>query len=353
MAFAQRSLVPAEVVFDRYFRNELSAEEREVYKGKQDLDTLPDESTRLLLVDIQQSINNVYQAQKNRTAGGQSPNLHFDYVLADLANAIAFQHDGFAFVGVTMPMLDKVGGDCALLVAAVSVIGIFTTGDPTKHERRQLSTALFAILLQFVACHELGHHFHEHCATKEGSTVLWEEFAGYESDRAGVLNQTKELDADGFAVHMLLRNPVTGPSRSKFLELLGQAGDANDSPLLAALILAVGSFFFFDQRECGAEGVGQLTHPPAAVRVHFVMEELVGWLNEHRPSSSTSITLVRYQDLMGAVAKALSPKTSGKAWHDQTAFMLSEAGQEYLRRLSEADSQLRDDMRAKRWELDS
>jgi hypothetical protein len=345
--------VPAEVAFDRFFRNELPPEMRGSYKGKQDLDAIADESTRLLLEEIQKSINNVYRAQRYRVVVRRSrPNLHFDYVRAEVVNAIAFEYEGFAFIGVTNPMFDEVGEICTLLVASESVSRIFRSGSLTKYQERQMFTAFFAILLQFVACHELGHHFHGHCAPDERSIVLWEEFADYETDRAGFRNQAKEVDADAFAVHMLLRNCISGASRSKFLELLGHpVNEVSDFPLLSALVTAAGSFFFSRRRTFHRNALSELTHPPPAARMHFVMEEIVSWMKEHLPSASASVDLPLYRELMEAAARALAPKTSDKPWEEQTAFLVSAEGRAYLELLREHRLQVRDEMCSKRWEL--
>jgi len=55
--------------------------------------------------------------------------------------------------------------------------------------------------------------------------------------------------------------------------------------------------------------------------------------------------------LMGAAASALSACTSGTPWQEQTEFLRSQPGQDYLARLADARSRLRNDMSNRRREL--
>src|SRR5690242_14842530 len=97
--------VPPEVVFDRYFRSKLTSDEREEYRGKVDLDAIQNESTRLVLHDVQDSINNAYAAQRFRIAGQDLLHgVHFDYAQSSVTNALAFEDEAYAFVGFTVPI---------------------------------------------------------------------------------------------------------------------------------------------------------------------------------------------------------------------------------------------------------
>ena len=339
--------VPPEIIFDRYIRNKRIPR----YQGKANLLLIEDRATRDLLEETQRTINDVYAAQRGSIlAAGTLPTLHFDYPDSGVVNAIAFQDEGCAFVGLTLPLFDEVGQTCQLLVTCDLVSDIFRQEIPTDHQRHQLFTAFFAAQLQFIACHELGHHVHGHCSDCEGSLLIWEEFAEGGSARGGLTDQAGELDADGYAVHMMLHNFVAGSPRPKLLELLGRRmDDTEDVAVLELLILAAGSFFFRRQQEFEEDKVAALTHPPVAARMHFVMEEFASWLDTHRPSIAHLINGARFAVLMGAAASALSTNTSGAPWQKQTEFLLSQPGQNYLAHLAEARSKLRDVMSNRRW----
>ena len=86
---------PPEVVFDRYLRNKIPLEKRKSYRGKLDSALIDHQDTRDLLDETQRSINNAYAAQGARIlTHGKPPTLHFDYINATVANAIAFQDEG-------------------------------------------------------------------------------------------------------------------------------------------------------------------------------------------------------------------------------------------------------------------
>jgi len=344
---------PPEAVFDRYFRNKLTREEQQDYRCKVDLDLIAHEPTRLLLEDVQVAINNAYAAQRFRIASKDYlRGVHFDYVLSSVANAVAFQDEGFAFVGFTIPMFDNIATVCKLLTDAPQIAGLFRPGEVTAQEQNQLFIAFLGLQHQFVACHELGHHFHGHSSAGATASATWQEFAD-KTGQGGFRAQAKERDADGFAAHMMLRNCIAGHPRGKFLELLGQPDDAPDDLLLSALIIAAGSFFFYRAGPFDAEKIEELTHPPAAARLHFIVEEIVAWLQEHRPASAGFVTLERFSVLMKAVADALCIQTSGEQWDLQIDFLLSPRGKEYLEIIAHHQAALRDEMTSFRWELTS
>lgn len=345
--------IPREVVLDRYLRNKISTEERAVYEGKADLETIADEGTRGLLYTVQKAVNDAYESQRTRIiARGKHPILHFDYVRAAISNAIAFQDEDIAFVALTLPIVDEVGRTCELLATSDWVSSLFNRGRPTDDERRQLFTAFFAAQIQFVACQELGHHFHGHCSDDGQEARVREEFGRDSNPRGSLEDQAKELDADGFAVHMMLRNFVAGSPRSKFLELLGSlSGESEDTELLALLVLAVGSFFFNRRQEFTENSISGLAHPLVTARMHFAMEEFVSWLTANRAPGASLITQARFYELMGAVWAALDPRTSARDWAEQTTFLLSANGARYLALLSETRSMLRTQMSTRCWGL--
>jgi len=221
--------VPPEVIFDRYIRNKIPH-----YQGKANLVLIEDRVTRDLLDDTQRTIKEVYAAQGGSIfVRGTRPALHFDYVNSSVVNAIAFQDEGCAFVGLTLALFNEVGQTCQLLVTSGLVTSIFRLETPTDHERHQLFTAFFAAQLQFIACHELGHHVHGHCSDDEQTMPIREEFSEDWRISGGLTDQARELDADGYAVHMILHNFVAGSPRLKLLELLGhQTDDTEDIALL-------------------------------------------------------------------------------------------------------------------------
>ena len=100
--------VPPEVLFHRYFPRLKSKEDRERYRGKADLDRLPDGPLpRKLLEDVQLMLNAALAAE-DRTVPQHVDHdpFHFDYVDSDDPNALAFCCDGYSFLGVTTALLN-------------------------------------------------------------------------------------------------------------------------------------------------------------------------------------------------------------------------------------------------------
>ena len=58
--------------------------------------------------------------------------------------------------------------------------------------------------------------------------------------------------------------------------------------------------------------VYEVTHPPQLARLNYIMEGAISWCNQNRPALA-----------------------GGLRWQDQIAFLESEAGREYVRRIGE------------------
>src|ERR1700680_647199 len=100
--------VPPEVLFHRYFQRLKSKEDRELYRGKADLDRLPDEPLpRKLLEDVQLMLNAALAAEDRTVLQHVDHDpFHFDYVASDDPSALAFCCDGSSFLGVTTALLN-------------------------------------------------------------------------------------------------------------------------------------------------------------------------------------------------------------------------------------------------------
>jgi hypothetical protein len=347
--------VPAEIVFDRYFRNKATYEERKSYFARMDLDQLPQEAAAMLAT-VQSAINSAYAQQGMRVlARGQHPKLHFDFIQASATNAVAFEDEGYAFVGFTMPLVDEIRADCEALAESPNVADVLETPFGDRLQQAKVFTVFFATMLQVIACHELGHHFHGHCFDRTGNVLFRREFDTPAAEASGsqLRNHAMELDADGFAVHMMLRNLIAGLPRPRLLELLEHPSQTEkDDPLLALLTMSLGTFFFarrsalFDPAR-----VEMQTHPPAAVRMHFMMNETLEWLKVHRAGSAGWATLDRYQELMDAVVEAAKSPAAQSGWAAQTAYLTSDAGRKYLDALQSNREGLRTEMNDRRWLL--
>src|SRR4030095_6568484 len=102
------------------------------------------------------------------------------------------------------------------------------------------------------------------------------------------------------------------------LGVLGQAQkvpEAQDQVLLAAFIVAVGTFFFMrTPQELTADTAYHFTHPPQGARMNLVMKAVRAWRTQNRPSLVEWMTLARLQDLMRAVASVIRGMNGDQDW---------------------------------------
>jgi hypothetical protein len=148
---------------------------------------------------------------------------------------------------------------------------------------------------------------------------------------------------------------IAGQPRAKALELLSRStGDSEcDEAVLSAFLLSVGAFFFRTQPSFfEKEKIREREHPPGAIRMHFVMQNIKEWLERNRTDSLTWATLASYQSIMRAVAVSLEPIKGRAAWDAQTEFLISDVGLTYLDLLRNQVMLEREKLNGKRWELD-
>jgi hypothetical protein len=347
-------------IFDRYFIEALRPDLRLRYLGRQDFGYQTDPQAQLLS-EISEHLNSAFSRQWPTIISADKPKgLHFDYVKATVENAIAFQYDHHAFVGLTVPLADRIVDTCQTVAVSPTINALVRPGWAGPIPPAQISTAFFGIQLQFIACHELGHHFHGH--QSENPEGLFEEFSSAEEVAvpSRLDKQAREVDADGYSVHMVLNNLFSGEPRDKTLKLLGWSRPTEnaDAATLKLFLLAVGAYFYTRPfADFSAKTVDSLTHPFALARMNVVMHEVREWARKHSPHLLRRTKERRFEQLMAAIEQALPspPKPSvgapGVDWHQQGRFLRSAQGREYWARLFERRSTLRAEMADRRWML--
>jgi len=84
--------------------------------------------------------------------------------------------------------------------------------------KEAIHALLFQFQLTFLVFHEYTHHVHRHCDEYEGGLVgAWTEFQT-EANRA-IEHQAQELDADSYAIYLVLTNFLRGGGRQGGLML--------------------------------------------------------------------------------------------------------------------------------------
>ncbi len=326
-----------EVLLDRFLKSDQRSQvDRATYRGKQDLLSL-EPSLRSLLADVQDTLNAALRQRTNTFAEGHHHNFHFDYVDATSPNALAFEHEGYAFIVVTMPLVKVLWHMCNQLCKSVMVTEILRTV-ATDQQREAILAVLFTTQLAFVVGHEFAHHDRGHFSQLNFSTDLWKEIPA--ANAAGSLEeQAREIDADGWAVYLVLTHLMIGQRRhgtQALLALQAAPDDSVDEVLLSSFILAVAAVLFvfppvaFDERTLYG-----LTHPPQAARMNDIMHRVQTWCQQNRPALEAWMTLNRFQALMRAAREATSELNGAPDWSKQTAFFLTQAGSAYFKQLHE------------------
>ena len=330
--------IPPEIVFDRFFRSkDLGPADRQNYRGKKDLDLLQP-AVRSLLVSIQGMLNEeLRNEKKNVPRHVDHPPFHFDFVDSAIPNAVAFLCGGFSFIGITMPLVDMLWDACVRLSRSEAVGAAF--GIPFATEAHDpIHAMLFGTQLSFVVVHEYTHHVHGHLVKRKSDAVFSSEIL--DGRGSGDLEgQAKEIDADGYAVYYVLAHLIAGNRRQQALGLLGldkQKENVQDEVLFSSFVIAVGAFLFArSPSSVDSARIYELTHPPQAARMNFILHFAVNWCKQNRPHLEAYMTLTRFQMLMGAVATATWGMNGGADWSAQTAFLQSDDGARYISKLDE------------------
>jgi len=320
-----------EVVFHRFFQSEaLSYTNRARYRGKQDLGALVQPELRSALADIQVALN---EALRNEKQGVREhvahPPFHFDYVQSRVPNALAFQFEGFSFIGITMElvyMLWDAGYRLSQSEALAAVLGVSLTQDSSERTH----VLLLGTELAFVVAHEYTHHVHGHVGEFR-SEFLDEPYIG-NLDR-----QAHEVDADCYAVYHVLADLIDGNRRSHALKLLNledREKNFQDQFLFSSVIVAIGAFLYaLRPAVVDNATVYRLSHPPQAARLNFIMHSAINWCSQNEPALVGYMNLERFQAILAAVELVAREMNGGFDWSGQTGFLGSPDGANYIGKL--------------------
>jgi len=157
--------LPAETVLDRWVRDELRKDSKfSAYIGKLDLETVERPALRSYLYLVQASMNEALRLEGVNASGGvEHLPFHFDYlaVSGGVANAHAFQAEDFAFIVVTLPVVELLWALSSALSRSPLVAQALSLGSETQSD--DLQELLFHLQLDFLVSHEYTHHVHRHC----------------------------------------------------------------------------------------------------------------------------------------------------------------------------------------------
>ena len=178
-----------------------------------------------------------------------------------------------------------------------SLIGVRLVGE----QREALRVVFFRTML-VARVHEWTHHIHGHVGLRGLGSVHFDETL-QQCPSGDTESQALEVDADGYAVHLVLNNLIAGSARASavttFLQLEVEPVSVQDEVLLACFVVAVGAFLYIRQPvTVNSTNIYTLTHPPQAERMNFVMTQAMRWCQPSRPGLAAWMTLDRFQKLV-------------------------------------------------------
>lgn len=341
-----------EVILDRWVRTQPRHRGCVVYVGKLDIEKVEPPSFRSFLYFVQDAMNAALRSENVNASGGvEHPPFHFDYLQVNddtrvnndmRRNAHAFQHEGFSFIVVTLPLVELLW-DLSQRLSESPIVSHLLRIDPTTARPGELHGLLFVAQLSFLVSHEYTHHVHRHIDQySDGIAGVWSEFLPDETN-GGINSQAQEIDADGYAIYLSLANLIRGAGRHSALEQLGleQLGFPDvpsieaDELLLLCFFLALTALFSALWREnIEMTSIEQFSHPPAPVRIEYAIRIAQMWCDQNGSVPHSWFSAERFQSLFRAAVEAIGGATR-QAWDAHILFLRSEEGVKYDQRLSE------------------
>jgi hypothetical protein len=326
--------IPPEVLFDRFFR-EFRQELGGDYQGRFNLEALESPEDRQLLARLQTGLNYALSNEREVPEHKEHPPFYVDFIASKIPNALAFRYEMYSFIGITVPLIEKMLETCTQLSrshAIVSVIGVSSEADDG------LRVILFRMLLFFVVTHEYTHHVHGHFfSTALDSSPISEVLS--DSECGSLEGQIREAAADAYAAFHIMANWLDGVERTPAIDLLKlQASTVTmqDEALFSCFVVAVGGYMLLrPPPTLSGDSVYKLQHPPQAARMDSLMQAAVGWCSQYRPVLQAWMTNARFLMLMNTVAEVIwaSHGEWNRQWAEQMDFLRSLEGAAYLHAL--------------------
>ncbi|WP_263356646.1 hypothetical protein [Acidicapsa ligni] len=327
---------PPEVLFDRYFHAQTPSMQQ-IYQGKDDLECLEIPGLKEILLRLQQGLNFALANEREVPEHRSHPPFHFDYIRSSLSNAIAFRHDGYSFIGVTIPLIETLMTLCGRLSRSIDLLSLLGL-DAAEDISDGLGLVLFHIAIFFIVSHEYTHIVHGHSVMGfEGSTLRHEiHDDGY---AGGLSEQALEADADSYAIYHIMGNWIAGVERSEGLTVLNRNTISladQDDLLFSLVVVAIGAYFMLRPvPQLDAESVYKLSHPPQAARLNSLMDTAIAWCRQNRGDLAQRMTEQWFNRLLSHVASAIWEANDSRHqnWMQQVDFLRSADGAEYLGKL--------------------
>jgi hypothetical protein len=205
--------------------------------------------------------------------------------------------------------------------------------------------------LQYISNHELGHMFHGHCADLRAGRYHAEfSVQSLLQESIGMEGQAKELEADGYAVNLLLKNLLFGES-GQFMHRRVKSKLPMREFSLALFVLSVAAvLYYLEPMTFNPSSVRKSTHSDGLVRMNILMGEILGWCKDNA-GWPDAISLEEFQRVTSLVATAASNPAQEQIWTAQGVYLQTDAGKAYLNDIYKRRIHLREKMAPHRWKL--
>jgi|ERR1700723_328791 len=246
-------MLDPDIEFHRFLNSEnLTKEEHEKHPAKLDLVELDkvDHDLAQHLAALKKLINEMFARNSDRIETPSGPvTLHLDYIAKPLppliryANALSFTFKGFFFVGLTYDMIELMNEVCGSLVQSPTTAAFLGIETDTPAERHILFACLFLVQIQYAIDHEIGHHVHGHTTRRKSGQFFSEFLCDVSTDDVNHMeDQAREVEAGGYAVHMMAKNLYQPETATNLLERLGPTSLPQDEFLVRFLLLRIASY---------------------------------------------------------------------------------------------------------------
>jgi len=355
-------MLDPDIEFHRFLsRDNLTTEEYERHPAKLDLDKT-DPNLAQHLAAIKKLINEMFARNSDKI---ETPNsavtLHLDYIAKPLpplirfANAISFTFKGFFFVGITYDLVELMNAICGSLAQSPGTAAFLGIKTDTPAQREILLACLFLVQIQFAIDHEVGHHFHGHTGRRESGLFFSEYLCSAAIDDGDHMEeQAREVEADGYAVHMMAKSLYQPETGANLIERLGFTTLSTNEFLVRFLLLCIASYLILRPQNPFSPGdVRKPRHPFGTMRLNVVMTDFLGWASQFKHKLMPFITQTTLDNVQVAIQGAQPDSQSYLHWTLEGQFLRTTEGEAYRADLYGFRDTLRKQMKGKAWGLRS
>ena len=163
-------------------------------------------------------------------------------------------------------------------------------------------------------------------------------------------NQGREIDADGYAIHMMSGNFYQQNTAAKIIEQLGPSTLSHNEFLTRFLLLCIASYLILrPQNRFNAETVRKPTHPFGTMRLNVVMTDFAGWADQFKPDLLPYLTQATLDELNAAIQTTSPGSENFQSWALEGHFLRTDKGEAYRTELYEFRKKQREHFKDRAW----